>query len=292
MPGLLKFKLDQIFLRKMMEGTHQFEALSKAQSDWRIAQSDDLSRKDLFKELLTAKDPETGNGLTAEELVAEAGVLIVAGTDTTTAAMTATIFYLLQYHRSLERVKNEIRSSFGSAEEVRIGTTLTSCKYLFACIDEAMRLSPGVGALLSRETLTGGLFVDGEMIPAGVDVGVSAYSLHRNPAYFSDPFQFLPERWLNETGLSEEETNLMHSAFTPFGYGRTSCVGKYLAYQELGIVIAKMVWLFDMRIEPGTHVGEGHPTLGPGRERAREFQTYEQFVSNHQGPLVQFRLRE
>jgi cytochrome P450 len=155
-----------------------------------------------------------------------------------------------------------------------------------------MRLSPSVGAVLQREILQGGLVVDGEPLPVGIDVGVSAYSMHHNDDYFPNPFTFMPERWLEDDSKSEKSSaSLARSAFTTFGVGRTSCVGKYLAYQEMAIVLARMICLYDMRLEPGTRFGEGHPTLGTGRERWNEFQTYEKFVSDHDGPLVQFKSR-
>lgn len=56
-----------------------------------------------------------------------------------------------------------------------------------------MRLSPAVGALLPREILEGGLIVDGEYFPAGVDIGVPIYSVHHHEAYYPEPFEFKPE---------------------------------------------------------------------------------------------------
>lgn len=130
----------------------------------------------------------------AEELVVEARILIVAETDTTATSLTATIFYLVHYPHALDRLEREIRTGLQDVEDIRIGPKLSSCKYLFACFDEAMRLSPDVGALLQLEVLRGGLKIDREWVPEGVDVGVSAYSIHPNEAYFPDPFNFKPER--------------------------------------------------------------------------------------------------
>jgi len=213
-------------------------------------------------------------------------------------ALTATIFYLLHHSKAFVRLRSEIRGTFDKLEDIYIGTKLNSCKYLFASIDEAMRLSPSVGAILQREILEGGLVVEGEAIPAGTDVGVSAYSIHHNAAYFDDPFAFKPERWLENNPSLEAKSNaekanlsITRSAFTTFGVGRTSCVGKYLAYQEMAIVLGRMIWLYDMRLEPGTNLGEGNETLGDGRKKRNEFQTYEKFVSSHDGPMVQFKSR-
>jgi hypothetical protein len=84
---------------------------------------------------------------------------------------------------------------------------------------------------------------------------------------------------------------LQQSAYAPFSVGRASCVGKNLAYQEITIVLARLIWLYEMRLEPGNKLGEGAKGLGSGREMKEEFQTYDNFVAAHNGPMVQFRLR-
>lgn len=291
MPALLKLKLDQLFFRELVRGTYEFQALSKAQSDWRIAQGHDLKQKDLFSALMDARDPETGRKYSNEELVSEGGILIVAGTDTTATSLVATIFYLLHYPHTLAHAQKEVCSKFDNVEGIRIGPQLTSCRFLFACIDEAMRLSPPVGAMLPREILTGGLNCDGEHFPAGTDIGVPIYSIHHDSIYFPEPFTFRPERWLPEMGTPEESIALAKSAFCPFSVGRTGCVGKYLAYQEMSIMLARMLWLYEMRLQPGSTLGEGRPSLGKDRSRKEEFQTKDVFVSTHEGPLVEFKPR-
>ena len=291
MPFLLNLRLDQLFFRKLNRDTRQFQSLSKSISDWRVAKGNGVGLRDLFSYLLEAKDPETGRGYTKEELIAEAGILIVGGSGTTATSLTATVFYLLHNSKTLEVLQQEIRGHFQDVEEIRIGARLTSCRFLFACLDEAMRLSPAIGAMLPREILSGGLTVDGQYFPAGVDVGVPGYSIHHNEEYYPDAFSFKPERWLSPSSSPDPALTLARSAFCPFGVGRTSCVGKYLAYQEMAISLARMVWLFDMRLQPGSTLGEGHVGLGEGRARKGEFQLYDKFVSTHEGPLVQFRPR-
>lgn len=55
------------------------------------------------------------------------------------------------------------------------------------------------------------------------------------------------------------------SAFTAFGWGRTSCIGKYLAYQEISLIAARTLWLYDMRLELGSTLSEGNGSLERGR---------------------------
>lgn len=68
-------------------------------------------------------------------------------------------------------------------------------------------------------------------------------------------------------------------------------MGQYLAYQEIGIILARMIWLYEMRLKPGSSLGEGSEGLGWGRGRKGEFQLYDKFTSSHEGPLVEFRHR-
>ena len=81
MPLGLKLRLDQILFRRLYKAQKQFQSLGKGQSGWRMEQKDPAI-KDLFSNLLEARDPITLSALTEEELIAEAGVLIVAGSDT------------------------------------------------------------------------------------------------------------------------------------------------------------------------------------------------------------------
>lgn len=305
MPAILKVKLDRVLFRKLINGVKDFQALSKAQSDWRLAHRHD-AKKDLFASLIEARDPETGDGITEEEIVAEAGSLLLAGSDTQASALTATIFYCLHYPATLARLQCEIRTVFAVVEDIRIGAQLSSCRYLRACLDEAMRLSPPIGGLLPREVLRGGLTVDGEHFPAGVNVGVPHYAIHHNEMYYPEPFLFKPERWIvdepttsllgstrqqPESHVSEAAVARAQSAFCAFGVGRTSCVGKLLAYQEMSIILARIIWSYDLRLQAGSTAGEGHPSLGKHRERMNEFQTWDGFFSMHDGPMVEFRPR-
>lgn len=66
----------------MINGVKGFQALSKGQSDWRLARGNIVvGTGDVFADLVEAKDPETGNGLNEEQIVAETGSLLLAGSD-------------------------------------------------------------------------------------------------------------------------------------------------------------------------------------------------------------------
>lgn len=176
---------------------------------------------------------------------------------------------------------------------------MSSCRYLRACIDEAMRMSPGVPGLLPRQVLPGGVEIDGHFFPPGVDLGVSHYALHHNEDHYPDSFAYQPQRWLmeNDSGgetkeEAEERVARAHSAFCPFSIGPRGCVGKGLAMKELMITIGRVVWLYDMRTAPGEERrGAGGPEKGYGRHRIGEYQMFDMFVSKTDGPVVQFHTR-
>lgn len=183
---------------------------------------------------------------------------------------------------------------FQDVSQIRVGKKLEDSTYLGLCIDEAMRLSPPVGANLPREVMEGGANIDGRYIPAGITVGVSAYSIQHKEEYFEDPFVYRPERWADENFITVQKSKDGYMAAPiPVGCGRTRCVGAGWAAQEMRVVLARLIWEFDMRLSQneGRGLGGGEKGMGWGREGKNEFQTWERFVSWHEGPMVEFRLR-
>lgn len=209
--------------------------------------------------------------------------------------MTAVFFYLSRYPRVYAKLASEIRETFASDQEIRGGSKLTSCTYLRAVIDECLRISPAsIGTLWRQQDLTlpvsarKPFIVDGHIIPPGVMVGISPYSLLHNPAYFSEPFEFRPERW-----LGSEVTEISRRAFAPFAIGDRSCAGKALAYLETSLAVARTLWYFNFEKAPGEagEVGGGKPGGDRLRSRQDEFQLQDVIVAEHDGPNLIFKVR-
>jgi cytochrome P450 len=294
-------------------------AYSRAQLAERTAMGTETDRRDFFYHLLRARDPETGAGFSTPELWGESNLLIIAGSDTTSTAMAATLFYLVRCPRALARVAAEVRAAFADVEEIVGGRALGGCVYLRACIDEAMRLSPSVGGLLPREVLKGGMTVDGHYLPEGTVIGTPTYAIHHNAAYYPRPFDFVPERWIagaawptpsskpdSDSGtatssssssssnvVSEADVARAQAAFCPFSLGPRGCIGKGLAYLEMGTALARLLHTYDVR-RAGRGVadpGEGWAGRGEGRQRPGEYQLVDTFTSQKDGPMVEFRRR-
>lgn len=183
---------------------------------------------------------------------------------------------------------------FRKAEDVHMGNKLSSCRYLRACLDEAMRMTPPIGGILPREVLRGGIVIDGEFFPPGTDVGVPCYACHHNERYFPEAFSFKPERWLADDieGSSEESILLAQSAFCPFSLGPRGCPGKELAYAEMMIILANLVILFDMSFDGVTRSQKESKEPPESGNKSQEFHTTDKFIAGHDGPMVAFQIKE
>jgi len=285
--------LDKLFFRKIAGQRAQYMQYSKGQAMERTKLGLDVDRKDFFYHLLNAKDPETGKGFSMDELWGESNLLIIAGSDTTSTALAGTFFYLAHNPKAMHKLCEEIRSAFSDVEEIVTGPKLSGCSFLRACIDETMRMTPPVAGALPRQVLSGGMDIDGHHVPAGVDVGVPIYAIHHNPNCFPQPFDYLPERWLSDPSANPLHNRLAdaQAAFNPFSIGPRGCIGKGLAYVELTVTIARVLYSFDLRLAPGTTLGAGAKDLEIGRTRPNEYQIMDVFASKKDGPMLQFRSR-
>ncbi|PNP58823.1 hypothetical protein THARTR1_01071 [Trichoderma harzianum] len=320
MQSLFFCNLHKLLFKELIVGVGNLMSVSRSFALWRLEQSS-MPYRDIWQGLLASRDPKTGNAFSTEELISEASLFIIGGTDGMITATTSTLFYLTHNPRTLERLTREIREAFPlspgdigkKASNVKCPIRFASAElqkivYLPACIDEAMRMSSPVPSILPRVVGAGGMTVDGEYFPAGVNLGIPHYSMHHSEDNFAEPLTYAPERWIPEERIkglkdgsvpvSGKESPKMRPAvgqsygFTPFGGGRSSCIGKYLAYQEMSIVLARLIWLFDIRLDPGSNMGEGIGEAREGRECKSEFQLYDRFVSSQKGPMLQFRYRE
>ncbi|EMT66818.1 Isotrichodermin C-15 hydroxylase [Fusarium odoratissimum] len=253
------------------------------------------SRKDFFHYLFHAIDPDTGKGYSNDELFGESESLIIAGSDTSAISLAAAFFYLTRYPHVQDKLAKELKSTFPSVDDIRGGAALYSCQYLRAFIDETMRMSPPVPADLAREVQEGGIVVDGQYIPKGMKVSTASYCMHHNPDIYPEPFKFRPERWIvdenDECGVSSASVCLAESAFMPFSAGPRGCVGKNLAYLEMSLALAKVVYHFEIRRDNSSNLGGGSPDAIKGRRTVDQYQLRDIFVANRDGPLIQLTKR-
>lgn len=289
-PVLKSFRMDKLLFPRAIVARNMFLGfVGKLLRDTK--KNDRSQRKDLFEMLSHAKDPESGKGFTPSEIIAESVTLVVAGADTSATAMAAIFFYLSRNPDAYARAVSEVRSTFTSVEEItRSKEKLNSCRYLRACIDEAMRMSPSVGQTLAREVPSGGAMVDGDFIPGGCDVGVPIYAIHHKEDIYPDPFNYNPDRWLVEKENASQQVKDMYAAYNPFSVGPRSCMGKGVALVEMMATFAVVLFRLDFKMTEEDGSG-GKAGAAFGRHRANEFQLWDHITSSKEGPVLRFRPR-
>jgi cytochrome P450 len=252
-------------------------------------------RQDMFYLLCKCQDPSTGQpAYTEDDLRAEASLLIIAGSDTTTASLASIFWYLVRAPRCYQKLVEELQSTFQTAEDVIYGPKLLGSTYLRACIDEGMRLVPPGPCEPSREVPAGGLDVLNHHYPKGTIVGTAPWCDSLNVDVYGDPSVFRPERWIVDeaAGVTKEMVTEIRSNSHPFLTGPDSCAGKNIALAEILLLVSKTLLRFDVRKSPGSTLGEGNPELGWGERNRKQFQVVDAYISVKQGPEVQLRKRQ
>ncbi|OTA96585.1 hypothetical protein M434DRAFT_67275 [Hypoxylon sp. CO27-5] len=285
-PLLKKLRIDTIMaiLNYLFGGGKDFFRLLKKMIQYRLAESRD-AKHDLYSFVAHAMTPSAEEKLSLSDIWSEAFFFFPAAGDTTATTISALFFYLSRYPEHYDELAKEIRDTFQSGDDIRGGPQLSSCKYLRACIDEALRMAPPVSGTLWREKASdddssqGPLIIDGHIIPQGIKVGVNIFALHHNEDYFADPFTFNPTRWLSSE-FPEENRKLMRDAFIPFSTGARSCAGKAMAYLQASLVVAKTLWSYDFKADP--------EDLDETGSHAKEYRLYDVFSSTHNGPNLIF----
>lgn len=126
---------------------------------------------DIFSKLLKNNKGEDLN-LTAGDILAECSVMMNAGTDTTTAALTNTIFLLFKHPKVLAKLREELDAA-ASGYDVPSYDVAAQLPYLRSCIEESLRLRPASSMGLPRVVPEGGRVIAGQFIQEGVIVSVS-----------------------------------------------------------------------------------------------------------------------
>ncbi|TGJ85979.1 hypothetical protein E0Z10_g2772 [Xylaria hypoxylon] len=121
---------------------------------------------------LKAQNSTTGRpAYTGDELRAEATLLIIAGSDTTTASLASIFWYLSRDPSRYKKLMHELQQTFEMAEDVISGPKLMGYTYLRASIDEGMRLVPPEPCEPPREVLSSSLNTMNDHYPKGTIVG-------------------------------------------------------------------------------------------------------------------------
>ncbi len=197
---------------------------------------------DFIGMLVNARHRGTGAPMGERELIDEVMTLIIAGHETAASTLNSAWYLLSQHPDAQARLHAEIDTA--PQQDVQDLAATEALPYTRAVLTETLRLYPAVW-LLSRKTI-GPDVLAGYTIPAGVDVLLSPYLIHRHPRFWSEPEAFRP-------GRSEfaQETARPPLAYVPFSAGPRHCIGESMALFEMCVHLYKVARRYRLIYEPG-----------------------------------------
>ncbi|XP_029666547.1 cytochrome P450 4C1-like [Formica exsecta] len=190
-------------------------------------------RKSLLDLLLDINEKD-GVLLNDEDLRGHVTTFIFAGHDTTAISVSWALFCIGNDFKCQEKIHEELKEIFKDSQRPASVKELSQLKYLERVIKESRRLYPSIPAILRK--ISEDVKMDNYVIPKDTSVGAPIMLVHRNPAVWSDPLKFDPDRFLPE--------NLKHIhpyAYIPFGAGPRNCIGQKFAAIEEKIILAAIL---------------------------------------------------
>lgn len=240
----------------------------------RLRNEDDRGdHPDFIGQILAHSDAK--KSLTEGEMVLNMALFISAGSDTSATVLTGWTYFICTHPSAYERVAREVREALRGSEGPT-GEPEINCQkvrnmhFLEATIREALRLFPPSAASQQRIVPAGGATIDGINVPEGTTVAVSPWATTRSKLNFWDPDGFWPERWMGEVSgiditpkvADPRFSNDRPQASLPFGTGPRVCIGRNLAYMELRLILAHLLWNFDIELDRGPVDGESTDEWG------------------------------
>lgn len=199
--------------------------------------------RDVLALLTEARDEQNGR-LSDPEIVGQSAILFMAGFETSTTALTWTLFLLAQHPAVMHELMNELETVLGGdPPEI---DQLAQLPFLLCVIKESLRILPPVPYTM-RTTIRRVMLGPFRLVH-GTRVLFSHYLTHHLPELYPEPERFRPQRW--------QEIDPNQFEYLPFGAGPRMCVGAALATQLLQVALATMLQRFRFAVVPGTRIDQ------------------------------------
>ncbi|KAH8744430.1 cytochrome P450 monooxygenase [Diaporthe sp. PMI_573] len=200
-----------------------------------------VSRPDFMETMLRQKGGD--RELNKEEMVANAFIIMLGGSETSSTALAGATYYLTRYPEKLAKLTDEVLSAFKTEEDINVHN-IQNLPYLTAVMDETLRMSPPLPHASPRIMHKGGDVICGNFIPENTLISLPHWPMYRSALNFTLPDDFIPERWLGDPRFANDR----REARKPFAFGPRNCIGMNLATTEIRIILARIVWNFEMRL--------------------------------------------
>jgi len=205
----------------------------------RAQRAGEAGPNDLF-DVLAAADPETPPAVAAERLGDQIATIVVAGHETTAAALFWTLYLLARHPGEQERLVSEI-APLGLTPD-NAADLLPELVRTRAVVDESLRLYPPAFVIV-RQALHDDE-AGGVPVPKGSLVLIAPWIMHRHRRFWRAPDRFDPSRFMPDAPPPPR------FAYIPFGAGPRICVGSPFALTELVLVVASLVRAFRIALPP------------------------------------------
>ncbi|CAL4996442.1 unnamed protein product [Urochloa decumbens] len=254
--GLCKGWDLQGLTRKTREVRDKFDALleimitAKEEARRRKAARGEAASSATTKDLLdilmdAAEDQNAEVKLTRENIKAFVLDIFTAGSDTTATSVEWMLAHLINNPACLGRLRQELDAVVGGSRLVG-EHDVVNLPYLQAVFKETLRLQPPA-VFAQRETVEP-VHVRGYTIPPKTTVFFNIFSIGRDPAWWEEPLQFRPERFMPGGEGAAVDPKGQHMQLMPFGSGRRACPGMGLAMQAVPAFLAALVQCFDWAV--------------------------------------------
>jgi cytochrome P450 len=198
-------------------------------------------REDLLSLLLAARDEETGEGMSDQQVRDEVMTLLLAGHETTALALTWTWYLLSQSPEVEQRLHAELDTVLGG--QTPTVDHLDDLPYTRMVIQETLRLYPPTFGI-TRHTIADDE-IGGYPVPGNSLIFLTPYYTHRHPTFWEEPERFDPERFTPERSVGRPRF-----AYVPFGSGPRQCIGNAFALMEAQLVLATVAQRSSLRLVP------------------------------------------
>lgn len=198
--------------------------------------------QDFLSLMLQNADPKTGEKLSDENIRFQILTFLIAGHETTGSLLAFTFHALARDRALFSQIRKEVDDTLGDGEPTM--KQVLSLDLVRRTLSEALRLWPTV-PIITRAAKADTVLAKRWIVPKGQIFGLLLNAIQRDPAVWSDPLRFDPDRFLPAAVKARPTW-----AYRPFGIGRRSCTGKHFALVEASLCVAEVVRRFDFD-DPG-----------------------------------------